>query len=124
MREREARYLLSGRFYHGAYYLLGYAVECALKACVTRQIRQDSFPDKKFVNALYTHDLNELLGLAILPRDRPQRGTALEVNWTTTTGWSEKARYYPTITEVEAQELFEAVTDPNDGVLPWLRTHW
>jgi HEPN domain-containing protein len=64
IRLREARVLLNNRYYEGAYYLLGYAVECAFKSCIARQTRRHDFPDKNFVNDIYTHDLNKLLRLS------------------------------------------------------------
>jgi hypothetical protein len=33
----------------GAYYLAGYAVECALKACIARGYAQHDWPEKGFV---------------------------------------------------------------------------
>jgi hypothetical protein len=44
--------------------LAGYSVECGLKACVAKQIREHDFPDRQFVLDSYTHDLNRLIGLA------------------------------------------------------------
>jgi hypothetical protein len=41
--------------------LLGYSVECALKACVARQFREHEVPERKLVNSFYTHSLIELL---------------------------------------------------------------
>lgn len=32
----------------GAYYLAGYAIECALKACIAKLTAQHDFPDKNF----------------------------------------------------------------------------
>jgi HEPN domain-containing protein len=37
IRIKEARVLLDRKCYAGAYYLAGYAVECALKACIARK---------------------------------------------------------------------------------------
>jgi hypothetical protein len=36
LREKEAKVLLDNGCFAGAYYLLGYAVECALKACIAK----------------------------------------------------------------------------------------
>ena len=47
MRQREARVLLVNNHFAGAYYLTGYAVECALKAAVAKQVHRHDFPDKK-----------------------------------------------------------------------------
>ena len=47
MRVKEAAVLLQNGCPEGAYYLAGYAVECALKACVAKQTREHDFPDRK-----------------------------------------------------------------------------
>jgi hypothetical protein len=39
LRAREAGVLLAAKCYDGAYYLAGYAVECALKECIARKTR-------------------------------------------------------------------------------------
>jgi len=36
-------------FFDGAYYLAGYAVECAIKACIAKGTRRYEFPDKRKV---------------------------------------------------------------------------
>jgi hypothetical protein len=57
MRVKEAKALLDAGQSCGAYYLTGYAVECALKACIAKQVRRNDFPDKRTVTESYTHDL-------------------------------------------------------------------
>jgi HEPN domain-containing protein len=64
IRLREARALLEARCYDGAYYLCGYAVEVALKACIAKQTRRHDFPDRKTVNDSYSHDLRTLIKVA------------------------------------------------------------
>ena len=66
LRLRESRALLDAGFPGGAYYLAGYAVECALKACIAKRTQEHDFPDKKLVNDSHTHNLKELLRLAEL----------------------------------------------------------
>lgn len=44
IRVREASLLLKNKQYSGAYYLAGYAVECALKACISKETRRYDFP--------------------------------------------------------------------------------
>ena len=39
----------------GAYYLAGYAVECALKACIAKLTDRHDFPDKNFAAKCFTH---------------------------------------------------------------------
>ena len=44
----EAKILLDAGKWSGAYYLAGYAVECALKACIAKMTKSEDFPDKDF----------------------------------------------------------------------------
>ena len=64
LRVKEARALFDQGLFDGAYYLLGYAMECALKSCIARQFRQYDFPDKKLVLDSYTHELEKLLSVS------------------------------------------------------------
>ena len=48
-RKREAAALLRAKLFPGAYYLAGYAVECALKACVAKQTNKHDFPNKNWL---------------------------------------------------------------------------
>jgi HEPN domain len=64
VRLEEANALLSLGFYDGAYYLAGYAVECALKACIAKGTLRYEFPDKKKVESSYSHNLRDLIKVA------------------------------------------------------------
>lgn len=123
LRLREADHLLSAELYAGAYYLLGYSVECALKACIAKQIRQYDFPDRRLINDSYTHNLETLLRLSGL-RDELRADPDLDLNWTVVKDWSEQSRYELGISEVRARDLNDAINDAANGVLPWLRTRW
>lgn len=61
LRVREARLLLAGHEFDGCYYLAGYAVEAALKACIAKATRRYEFPNKDRANRVFTHDLARLL---------------------------------------------------------------
>src|ERR1700733_9390749 len=61
LRLAEAKSLLEKGLPSGAYYLAGYAIECALKAIIATGFRANEIPDKSLVNSVYTHNLNELL---------------------------------------------------------------
>ena len=127
LRVQDAKVLVDAGRYPAAYYLLGYAVECALKACVAGQIREHDFPDKQLILDSYTHDLKQLLrisGLAARFNERMAADKPFEVNWTTVKDWNESTRYDTTISEVKARDLFSAVTDGKAGVLTWLKTLW
>jgi HEPN domain-containing protein len=126
LRVQEAHTLLMDGRFPGAYYLMGYAVECALKACVAKQTRRYDFPDKKLANDVYTHDLEKLLQVAELTRvfeaDR-RASLELELSWAIVKDWSEGARYETGITGSQARDLYSACTGRN-GVLPWVRKRW
>ena len=121
-----AALLDAGRF-QAAYYLCGYAVECALKACIARRVREFDFPDRKVVNDSYVHDLEKLLNVSgLVPEYQEEAGRSdgFAAKWTIARDWSEASRYNSTITENEAKQLFLAITDPKNGVLPWLKKYW
>src|SRR2546430_17740449 len=62
----DARALLDGGRWAYAYYVAGYAVECALKSCVlSRMVLTGAvFKDKKFAEQCFTHDFREIVKLA------------------------------------------------------------
>ena len=60
----DAKALLAARRWSAAYYLCGYGVECALKACIAKLMKSEEFPDKTFAEKCWTHNLQQLLGLA------------------------------------------------------------
>jgi HEPN domain len=119
--------LTSGRW-SGAYYLAGYAVECALKACLAKRTGLHDFPDKTFAQRAFTHNLIELLDLAGLRvrlqlDSTPAANPDLGLNWQEVKNWDEKVRYQQR-TEAQARALYRAVTDVGNGVFPWIKRHW
>lgn len=124
----DAEALLNAGRWSGAYYISGYAIECALKACIAGQTNLHDFPDKVLAQKSYTHDLLDLLDLAGLKLQlkldtTPAANPALGLNWQRVKDWNERARYQQK-TEAQARRLYRAVTDTADGVLPWVKTHW
>jgi len=125
-RVRDAEALLNAGQWSGAYYLAGYAVECALKACIAKQTKLHDFPDKDRVLRSYSHRIEALVEEAgfKIARDRDAvANVALGDNWSAVKDWDEKSRY-ELWTETEARELFVAVTHPFEGVLPWIVVRW
>lgn len=127
LRLAEAQALLSGRFPEGAFYLAGYAVECALKACISRQQPSQQFPPRQGSwSRLYTHDLEALIdaaGLKAILQAARASDPDLDANWAAVLDWSEQSRYaFPNA--ADALNLYDAVTDQNHGALQWLRTFW
>ena len=127
VRLAEAKALLDAGQFSGAYYLSGYAVECALKACIARQTRQHDFPPRpNVVRDMYTHDLADLVKHADLAKvlaGRIQACTVFDDHWAKIKDWSEASRYARWSAE-EARGLYAAITDPRHGVMRWLRQHW
>ena len=126
VRIREATLLFQSKLYSGAYYLAGYAVELAIKACIAKHIRTGVIPDRSFVNRIYRHNLDDLLGLAGLKealnndiKTDPQLGG----NWGVACDWSEESRY-SAWDAVNATALILAIDDPNHGILQWLKKHY
>jgi len=127
LRIKEARVLLKEGCFLGAYYLLGYAVECALKASIAKQIKRHDFPDRKLINDSYTHDLSKLLrlsGLEIKFQKQIKNNRSLEVNWAVIKDWSEESRYFTDIPKNSATDLYSAVMGRRNGFLSWVKKLW
>jgi HEPN domain-containing protein len=126
IRIRESSKLLDAGFPDGAYYLAGYAVECALKACIAKRTREHDFPEKTLVISSYTHKLKDLLRLAELKTELDailQKDPLMEANWAIVQDWSEESRY-ETRTAREAAVLLKAIEDKKGGLLPWIMQRW
>ncbi len=106
----------------GAYYLAGYAVECALKAIIAGQFQANEIPDRGLVNSIYTHNLSELLRLADLEEEL-QAETDLVKRWGVVKRWSENARYVICEAEV-ARALLDAIGGADTGIFQWLTKRW
>jgi HEPN domain-containing protein len=125
IRAREARVLLSTKHPSGAYYLAGYVIECALKACIAKQTRRFDFPEKSKVLQSFTHSLRELLRAASLESAMvTDSGMSPELakNWKTVQQWDESSRYEEW-TQAEANALLTAALSRN-GVVPWITRRW
>ena len=127
VRLAEARSLLLDQKYDGAYYLAGYGVECALKACIAKKTKKFDFPDKQRVIASHTHKLEELLKVSELKQAHKQEldsNADFAVNWAVVKDWSETSRYVVGRSAAEAHDLYFAITARKHGVLKWLKKHW
>ena len=135
MRLKEAKALLSAEFPDGAYYLAGYAVECALKACIAKRTREHDFPEKKLVIDSHTHHLGKLLdlaGLSDLLKKDVVGNIELKLDWETVRERSEQSRYDICdddpighwSREESARLLIGAVESKEGGMLRWIRQSW
>lgn len=127
LRLKEAEALLKNRCYEGAYYLSGYSIECALKACIAKKTKRYEFPNKNRVNSSYVHDLNKLIDVAELTKELNEE---MKLNnnfadyWNTIKDWSEKDRYKNNINKQYAEGRIIAITDNDNGILKWLKKYW
>jgi HEPN domain-containing protein len=122
----DARAVLEAGRWDGAYYLAGYAVECALKAYVARQTKEYDFPVKDAGSKFYIHDLEKLCNNARLTQvieDESRRDREFGLNWLFVKDWKEEARY-ETHSRQKAEQMLAAVGDPQHGVLQCLRRYW
>lgn len=112
-----------------AFYLIGYAVECGLKSCVLVRVAAHPeviYQERNFSIRAWTHNIEELVVLADLRVVRDADATvnpALYQHWQRVRNWTEESRYQQK-TQVQAQLLYDAVTDAKDGVMQWIRLRW
>ena len=126
LRIREAKILLKAAQYSGAYYLAGYSIECALKACIARGTRRYDFPDRGKVNSSFTHNLPELAKIANLKAEIDLATSAsrqFASRWTAVCNWNESSRY-GLYTRDDAEEIITAISMRGEGVLPWIKRRW
>ena len=121
----EAEALLRTGHWDGAYYLAGYAAERALKAIIADQFTGNAIPDRRRVESTYTHSIPRLVDLAGLKPtlDLASEDVHFRQYWETIKEWSENSRYSEW-TDAEAGAIVEALADPKNGILRWIRAHW
>lgn len=126
IRMNEAKGLLSLGLNDGAYYLAGYAVECALKACIAKETKRHEFPDKRRADSSHTHSLSDLVRYAKLESARQELAKwdpEFKGNWDTVKLWSEQSRYDRHSAQA-AEDLVGAVCNRRHGIVAWIKLHW
>lgn len=131
----DAAALLVGQRWSFAYYVAGYAVECALKSCVLAQMVRtgwvfDEDNRNKKIGEVMTHDFVQLMSVAGIKGDldtalanSAAAGGEFMAFWGRVQNWKPTSRYEMK-TMLQANELNEAITDPHHGVMQWLRNYW
>ena len=132
-RIKDAKALIDGGRWEFVYYTAGYAVECALKACVLARMIHTGWifeEEVKRVEECGTHDFTKLIHIAGMLDDlnaRLRQSAATSDyfvdNWNTVKKWTVTSRYKAT-PEADATELYAAITDEPCGVLRWIRNYW
>ena len=123
----ESQVLLGQKKNSAAYYLAGYSVECAIKACICKLTDQYDFPPTdKSAEPCYSHIYSKLLSAAKLTEefDAARKTDAdLRAAWNFVDQWRVDSRYLRK-TGREAEELIQHITDPDHGVLQWFKARW
>ena len=126
MRLEEAQALSAAGKHTGCVYLCGYVVELALKACICKTLDVDEYPEK--LSVFKTHDIASLVLLAGLRKKlktKQQASERFSRGWRAATQWKPELRYTLSgFTAGQAQELLNALTHSEDGVLTWLTQQW
>ncbi len=122
----DAMYLFRSNRCSSAYYLAGYAIELALKACISKLMQPNMIPDKAFISAIYTHKLDSLLSTAGL---RPQFDADIKIDpqfaayWAIVNNWNEESRYQ-FWDPISAASMIQAISEPTHGVFQWVKKRW
>lgn len=121
----DARLLFAHRRFSNAYYLYGYGVELALKACIARQIVAETIPDSSVLKGFLDHNFGRLIGLSGLskPLKVQRRDPEFDSRWSIVSEWSVDSRY-DMIDVVTATAMTDAVENAAHGVFPWLKQFW
>jgi hypothetical protein len=126
-RLQDAQILFAGRRYAAAYYMAGYAVECAIKVQIAARFLRHTVPTRQLFHGIYQHDLKELLaaaGLTEALKADSKADAALLRNWEIVKGWTVDTRYDPHRRFAEARDMLDAVAHPVNGVLSWIQRYW
>jgi HEPN domain-containing protein len=122
----DAVLLFENSRFTNSYYLAGYAVELGLKACIAAQVSAETIPDKEFIKKILKHEFGVLVGLAGLAEELKSAQDSDEdfaANWAIASEREPDSRY-ESIDAVTSQLLIEAISDPESGVLKWIKAHW
>ena len=129
-RLRTAKILLDNSDFDGAIYMMGYVLECALKAIICKRLNLPSYPDKggskDIENIFKTHKFDILLTLSGMENDFSLKSPKRRYeNWSELTKWSTDIRYEPvgTRTRAEAERMYNALVGKPHGIITWIKRH-
>ena len=132
-RIKDAQALIDGKRWEFAYYVAGYAVECALKSCLLSRMIYTAwvFDEKvKKIDDCRTHEFLTLIQIAGLREELDNAlkasaaaGGEFVTNWNTVNEWKVTSRYEPR-SEADAKRLHAAIIDDPHGVLRWIQNYW
>ena len=106
-RRGDVRMLLRNKRYDGAVYLVGYVVECMLKAAICQWIGEERLPERYM-----THDLNWLREQAVITME-----SHLRKQWQNVEIWNVTVRYYSQVISAQSARQF---IDAMEVIRKWL----
>lgn len=126
-RLEEAELHYSNKFFRGAYYLAGYAVELGLKAVACQSLGVEIFEKKKvpghIAKSFMIHDLQDLVILSGLSSELDfltQNDPVFAKNWSKVVDWSEQRRYDTGCRQHLVRQFISSVKK----VMLWISQHW
>jgi len=126
----DSKALLKAKRYDAAYYIAGYAIECALKACIAKRTRLYEFPPRD-TRVFYSHEIEKLLNLAGIEKSFQQEranDAILSQQWDFVKNWKPSDRRYDLVGTKKAanaaKALLSAMEDRQHGVLQCLSNYW
>lgn len=122
---KAAKILFRAGDYDTAGYLIGYVVECGLKAMICKRLNLNDYPDTgKHTDVFASHALDRLLVLSGYSRDIDlTKNPNLFNNWSKLTkDWKPEIRYTKgAYSQALIYEKIAALEDPVDGLLVWFK---
>ena len=102
-------------------------MECALKACIAKNVREYDFPDFELARKSYSHKLQELIktaGLETALANERRNNPDFFSKWLLVQSWKVESRYQVNVSEAHCRDFYTAVTDGASGVLAWIKMRW
>ncbi len=132
-RLKSVKILIPSGDYEGAVYMMGYVLECALKALICKRLNLSKYPDEKGEIAKFfkTHKFDPLLILSGLSNTFSLNGDLAKAQ-----NWSDFTKYYPddwpimryenhsNWDEVMVKAMYTNLIDSKHGILTVIKKRW
>ncbi|WP_459555018.1 HEPN domain-containing protein [Lacunimicrobium album] len=129
-RVKDAEILFTNKRWSAAYYLAGYAIECALKAAILAKLSRQKIGNEivflegdsgRKYRDHNLENLSRLAGLSTQLNSVASQNPTLAKNWLIVKNWQVDTRYDRRTTRKKTLDLMSAVSDKKDGVLIWIK---
>jgi hypothetical protein len=97
-----------------------------LKACIANKTKEDDFPPRETRKSGLTirENLLDSAGLKIEFSEVTGKDFMFEASWAIVKDWSVSSRYENQQDRLRAELMLDAVNNPQNGVLQWLKKYW